>query len=214
MDLKFDIETIPAGDPEDVVVKVPANYKKQETIDKYILEHRDEEFRKGALHGISGQIISIAWQVDSESIECLTRTDVMSVTGEADMLQDFFNQLCGGRSLKDTARIKWIGHNSIDFDLRYLKQRCWVQDVMPPVIIPADAKHGHWAFDVMKEWAGWKGYVKQDELYKALGGQPYADDDIDGSMVYDLWLAGEYDKIRDYNIRDVEKLSYNYERLK
>jgi hypothetical protein len=207
MDLKFDIETIPDGNPEDVIVKVPGNYKKQESIDAYIEANRDEEFRKGALHGISGQIVSIAWQVDENEIDSITRTPIYS---EATLLQTFFNDLTLGSA---HPRYKWIGHNCLDFDLRFLKQRCWINNVKPALMIPADAKHGDWAFDVMKEWAGWKGYVSQDALYKALGGQPYEDDDIDGSMVYDLWLAGEYDKIRDYNIRDVEKLSYNYRRL-
>lgn len=207
MNLKIDIETIPSGDPDDIEVKAPTNYKKPEAIQKYVDEHRDEEYRKGALKGISGEICSIAWQLQSDPIKAVTRDSTLS---EADLLQRFFDSITKDQ---EYPRLKWIGHNLLDFDLRFLKQRCWVNRVSPPVMIPADAKHGDWAFDTMKEWAGWKGYVSQDALYKALGGQPYEDDDIDGSMVYDLWLAGEYDKIRAYNIMDVQKLSFNYDRL-
>ena len=210
MDLKIDIETIPAGDPDDIEVKAPANYKKPEAIEKYIEEHRDEEYRKGALKGISGEIVSIAWQRQSDPIKCLTRN---ANQAESWLLEYFFDSITDGGKLQ-YPRFKWIGHNLLDFDLRFLKQRCWVNNVNPPVQIPADAKHGEWAFDTMKQWGGWRGYVSQDALYRALGGQPWEDDSFDGSQVYDAWLAGEYDKIRDYNIRDVEKLAFNYERLR
>ena len=207
MDLKFDIETIPGGSPEDVTVKVPANYKKQESIDKYIEENRDAEFRKRALNGLTGEIVSIAWQRQSDPIQAITRHSDMS---ERDLLKGFFESITADL---EYPRFRWIGHNSIEFDLRFLKQRRWVNSVKPPILIPADAKHGDWAFDVMKQWAGWRGYVSQDDLYKALGGQPF-DLDIDGSDVYDLWLAEDYDTIREYNIIDVKKLSFNYEALR
>jgi hypothetical protein len=209
VDLKFDIETIPGGNPDEIEVKVPANYKNPDVIEKYIAENRDTEFRKRALNGLTGEIISIAWQRQSDPIQSITRNTEWT---ERWLLEEFFGAITNFGDLK-YPRLKWIGHNSLEFDLRYLKQRCWVNRVNPGVMIPADAKHGDWAFDVMKEWAGWKGYVSQDALYRALGGQPYEDDSVDGSMVYDLWLAGEYDKIRDYNIRDVKKLAFNYERL-
>ena len=215
MDLKLDIETIPTGNPEDIVVKPPANYRKPDAIDKYIAEHRDEQFRKGALSGLTGQIISIAWQVDDEPIDAITGNPGIH---EKLLLESFFAMVReaakdeDGQRLIRHAGIRWITHHA-EFDLRFLKQRCWVNDVQPGVVIPADIKHGEWQFDVMKEWAGWKGTVSQDNLYKVLGGEPLENDDVDGSMVYDLWLAGEYHKIRAYNRRDVEKLSYNYARL-
>ena len=52
-------------------------------------------------------------------------------------------------------------------------------------------------------------YISQDEVCKFLGveGKP---DDIDGSMIYDLWQQKEFDKIADYNIDDVEKVRKLY----
>jgi len=209
MDLKIDLETAPYGNIEDVEVKVPGNYSKPETIAKYIEENRESEYRKGALHGISGQIVSIAWQRQAKPIRAITRDHSLS---ETELLEQFFAEITDYGKIQ-YPRFKWIGHNLLNFDLRFLKQRCWITGVRPPVHIPADARHGEWAFDTMLEWAGFRGYVSQDALYRALGGQPYEDDGMDGSMVYDAWLAGEYDKIKAYNIRDIEKLAHNYARL-
>ena len=204
--LFLDIETIPAGNPESIEVKAPSNYKDEKKIAAYIESHRNEEFRKRALKGITGEIVSIAWAIGDGEIESVTRG--LEACSEDDLLRWFFNDL----ERQDPTHYRWIGHNSIDFDLRYLKQRCWINNIKPAVMIPADAKHGDFSFDVMREFAGWKGFVSQDALYEALGGPPI-DNDIDGSMVYDLWLAGEYEKIAEYNRVDVQKLRYNYRRL-
>ena len=205
--LFFDIETVPDGsiDDPDVVagVKAPANYKDPEKIAAYIESKREDEFRKRALNGLTGQIISIAWALDDEPIEVITQKE----GNEGQILSSFLAAVEGAR------RVRWIGHNSIEFDLRFLKQRCWINGIKPKVLIPADARHGDWSYDVMKQWGGWRGYVSQEALYKALGGPDLGDDGTDGSMVYDLHQAGEWDRIAAYNIRDVEKLRYNYSRI-
>jgi len=216
MKIAFDIETIPEGNPEDIEVRAPANYKKPEAIEKYIEEHRDEEFRKGALKGISGQIVSIAWNyLDGPGDGPLIMSEARSKgESEADLLYAFYQSIRVYKESDASSTNLWIGHNILDFDLRFLYQRSLVCGVMPTVMLPVDARHGQGVFDTMKAWGGWKGYVKQDELYKALGGPELEDDDIDGSMVYDLWLADEIDTIRDYNERDVMKVIRNYRRLK
>ncbi|KKK84115.1 hypothetical protein LCGC14_2786580, partial [marine sediment metagenome] len=109
--------------------------------------------------------------------------------------------------------LTWIGHNVIDFDLRFLYQRAAVGGIKPPFLIPTEARHGSMVYDTMKAWAGWKGYVKQDDLYAALGGEPHENDDMDGSQVWDYIKAGRYDEVLAYNKRDVEKLRFNYKRL-
>ena len=62
----------------------------------------------------------------------------------------------------------------------------------------------------MQEWAGWRGYVKQDTLSAALGGPPFENDTMDGSQVWDLWKDGKFDELSEYNKRDVEKLRFIY----
>lgn len=215
MKLFFDIETIPdqregAIDRAAALVKVPANYKKQEIIDKYRLDNAVETHAKTALKGLYGEICSIAWAIDDLRIEAITRDSEMS---EASILTHFFtaieNQAKNGEGhFQD---ITWIGHNVIDFDLRFLKQRALVNNTRSPFIIPADARHGKSVFDTMKEWAGWKGYVKLDELCEVFGFEGKGD--IDGSMVGELWATGQYDVIHDYNKHDIEMTRNVYKRM-
>ena len=37
--------------------------------------------------------------------------------------------------------------------------------------------------------------------------------DMDGSQVYDAWLAGEYDRIATYNLQDVKATAEVWHRL-
>ena len=66
-------------------------------------------------------------------------------------------------------------------------------------------------FDIMEIWSPFEfnKMIKQDNLCKFFNieGKP---DDIDGSMIYDVWHAGEYDRIMEYNADDVEKVRKLY----
>ena len=213
-----DIETVPdqsegARDRARAKVKPPANYKKQETIDNWWEKDApakiEEAYLETALDGAYGEIISIAWQVDDQDIKCLTRESHVSETA---LLADFFEDLYSQVG-KPTA--SWIAHNS-DVDLFFLQQRCWIRGIKPTINIPYDVRPGDTlAQDPMRMFRGYysRKTISQDELYRILGGEPFEDDDIDGTMVYDLWKAEKYEIIRDYNIRDVMKLVYNYRRL-
>ncbi len=214
-----DIETIPEqreGALQEYIdnVTAPARYKKQESIDKWIKDEGPaaavDAWKKTALEGISGQIVSIAWAFDD-----------FPVTGSIDLnekvvLQTFFD------AVYDRARsgegkfqnITWIGHNIIDFDLRFLFQRSAILGIKPSFPLPTDARHGSQSvYDTMKAWAGFRGYVKQDVLYAALGGEPFENDDMDGSQVWDYVQAGRYEEVLEYNKRDVTKVRHIYERL-
>ena len=220
MNLYLDIETIPdqrEGAFESILenIKPPGQYKKEESIQKWKdtqgKEVAEEEYHKTGLKGISGEICSIAWAVDNGEIIASCRNQH---TSEAWLIRDFF--ACIAQENKNGEglwpMITWIGHNVIDFDLRFIKQRAIINKVRPNFVIPADAKHGgQFVFDTMKEWAGWKGFVSQDALAKALGLEGKGD--IDGSMVWDLYQAGEYEKIQEYNKNDVETVRKIYKRL-
>ena len=70
----------------------------------------------------------------------------------------------------------------------------------------------------MKQWTGWRGYVKQSELVEAFGIEPpewMEDDirDIDGSHVWDLYRHREYGIIREYNRLDVHYVRELYRRM-
>jgi len=227
----FDMETIPdqrEGAFERYLdqVKPPANYKKQETIDKWMLENAEAEaekdYLKTGLTGLHGEICSVSWALDDGEVKSLTR-GLDGCHSEARLLDWFWDDLTAdvrkltkAREQSDWAKLEWIGHNVIDFDLRFLKQRSIVNGIKPPFLVPADARHGgDWVFDTMKEWAGWRGYVKQDELVEALGIEvpDTIAQDIDGSMVWDLFKAGEFETIAEYNRLDVWKVRELHKRM-
>ena len=221
MNLYFDIETIPdqrEGALQECIANVaaPARYKKPESIAKWIEEQGPvaaaEEWKKSALHGIAGEIVSIAWAFDNFPVQGVIQH---SLGNEAGVLQAYFDAVYDKCRIGegDNQRLTWIGHNIIDFDIRFLYQRAVILGIAPPFPIPIDARHGSFIYDTMKAWEGWKGYVKQDALYEALGGEPYENDDMDGSQVWDYIQAGRFDEVLEYNKRDVEKVRHNYKRM-
>ncbi len=218
--LYIDLETIPDQAPGAFdriydAIKPPGNIKKPESIEKWMVENGSaaaaEAHQKTSFNGLYGEICSIAWAIDDgEIIGNCRRPD----TTEAWLLQHFFD--CIAQETKsgegEHPRLTWIGHNVIDFDLRFLKQRAIVNDVRPPFIIPADARHGsNDVFDTMKAWAGWKGYVSQDALCDALGIDGKGD--MDGSEVWPAYQRQEYDTIQEYNINDVRIVRELYQRM-
>ena len=114
--LTVDIETLPdqsegALESAAELVKVPANYKKEEVIEKYRQEHAEEEFLKTGLHGISGEICSIAWAIDDKEVDALTVN--LNVENEEELLIEFFHMVdeqCNSGEGK-FPNITWIGHN-------------------------------------------------------------------------------------------------------
>lgn len=225
--LYIDIETLPdqrpgAFDKYVQAVQPPGNYKKQESIDAWLAENAErvalEDYRKTALSGLRGEICSIAWALDNGEIQSLTRAD----EDEAWLIRKFWVALYAQASeLSLSLRLEWVGHNVIGFDLRYLKQRSIINNVQPVFHIPAESRHGNGqVFDTMVEWCGQYSsnrYVKQDELCEVMGIEPpaWAKDvvDVDGSGVFDMWTAREYDKIGVYNKLDVYKVREIHKRM-
>jgi len=229
--LYYDSETLPEQTPNAFEkyldqVTPPGNYKKQETIDAWMLENAEaialQDYQKTGLNGLHGEICSVAFALDDGEIQSLTRTHE---NDEAWLLNKFWTALKvqtetltpGGHM----SRLEWIGHNIIDFDLRFLKQRSIVNGIKPPYMVPADARHGSdWVFDTMKEWCGTYGsnrYVKQDELVEVLGIEPpiwsVGAMTVDGSQVWDLFKAGKFDVISTYNRLDVYKVREIHKRM-
>ena len=223
INVPIDIETIPDQRPdalERIDVQPPGNYKKPESIDKWMAENAKsvatEKWHKTALSGLHGEICSISYAVEDREIQTLTR-GYNENDDEATLLSMFWFSL-NGELYKYLERepsrdsVRWVGHNVIDFDLRFIKQRSFVTGVRP--WFDLNEKE---AFDTMREWAGWRNTVSLDNLCEALGIVPpeeYADIDIDGSQVCTLFQNKEYETIARYNALDVWKVREIYYRMK
>ena len=219
--LHFDIETIPSQKPGMLeairkTIKHPGNISKKETIDKWYAENADsaamEQYRKQSFDGLYGEIISIAWAINDGPVQVAFNKSPEG--SEISILEAFFDEISnitdayGNRG----AITKWSGHYITGFDLRFIWQRCVVNRFRPPISIPYDAKP--WdakVFDTKIAWTGlsqYSGAGSLDALSKAFGMEGKGD--IDGSKVYDYWLAGKIEEIAEYNKQDVEKCRAMY----
>ena len=230
MNIYFDIETIPAQDPvaielikadiekQKLSVKAPSNYKDQEKIDAYIkaeIEKLDAEFdatyRKTSFDGGLGEICCIGYAIDDRP--------PVSIYGvsEAFILNKFYQALMDEYNPSSQQRPKFIGHNIVSFDLRFLFQRSVMNNVKPPMMIPFSAKPWDESiFDTMTAWAGHGNRVSLDKLCKIfnipLKGSEIGEE-IDGSKVWDFYQAGRIEDIARYCEGDVERTRQAYKRM-
>ena len=222
----LDIETIPCQTPgyfEKCLasIKAPGNYSKPDTINKWMEENKfieaDKLHRKTSFDGALGEIISIAWAIDDNPVDVIYRDNLL-IDDEKKLLVDFFDEISkltddhGQRTTIST----WIGHYLTGFDLRFLWQRCVINGIKPSVIIPYDAKP--WdprVFDTKLEWTGasssYSGIGKLGDMSQAFGFKGKGD--LDGSKVYDYWIAGCIEEIAEYNKEDVEMCRRLYKKM-
>lgn len=221
MNLYLDIETIPdqsQGALETYLegIAPPGNYKKQESIDKWMAENAvneaEKEWRKTSLNGTKGEIISIGLAIDNDEPIIISRT---LNEGEDEMLKALMNFLEHTFMKKGAFRKPvWVGHYITGFDLRFIWQRCVVNNVRPVISIPFEAKPwGDEVYDTCLKWTGLKGNSSGslDDMSKAFGLQ--GKDGMDGSKVWDAIKAGEYEKVFDYCKQDVELTRSIYKRM-
>lgn len=226
MNVYIDIETIPQQ-PEAKAkaaiaesIQAPAAMKAEATINdwhngvgKYAGAKEaliEETYRKTSFDGSKGEIISIAYAVEDQPVATVSRADVDT---EWALLVLVFDKISAAMSAHGQLRLPYfIGHNVGAFDLKFLYQRCVINEVNPGVELMQWGRHGSHFFDTMQAWAGWGNRISQDNLCKALGikGKP---SDIDGSKVWDFYKAGQIERIAEYNADDVEKVRQIHQRL-
>jgi len=210
--LTIDIETIPADDPELIAeiaagITHPANMSKAETIEKWKAEKKPELVKeavhKTGLKSDQGSIFCIGFKFADEPAQVHYMD---GLTTEAEVIEAFF------ASIKDYAdingihwqRIKLCGHNINSFDIRFIVHRAWINEVHVPSWFPYnEAPYTTKVFDTMYQWCGLRDMISLDRICKAFGIE--GKNGFDGSMVADAYAAGEYKKIANYCIDDVEK---------
>lgn len=218
----IDIETIPTNDPVIIdqireSIAPPGNITKDESRLKWLEENLESELekavRKTALDGLYGEILSIAWSIDNKDINVLYRKSYND--SEKELLTTFFEKINAeqyDRFENYFPITRWIGHFISGFDLRFIWQRCVINQVTPNVSIPYRAKPWEGiVFDTKIEWSGSSQYSGASSLsklsYVMLG---EGKGDIDGSNVYDYFMKGEIEKIAEYNKTDVEMVRNLY----
>jgi len=211
--LFLDIETIPGQAPwirewAKSKVKAPGNYKKPESIEKWMKENgpaaTEEKMHSCGLAAETGEIVCIGFAVNDEPVKVLSGN-------ETEILEDFMGVIS---ELHERSFPHLVGHNAIGFDLPYIYRRCIINGVAIPPRYPKPIELKAWSdaiTDTMLEWAGVRGKISMDRLAKALGLEGKSE--IDGSMVWDMWKQGQIKEICDYCKDDVELVRNIYYRL-
>lgn len=166
----------------------------------------DAAWRKTSFDGSKGSILMIGMAVDDEP------PVVFCEGSEAATLRMFYERVAKAYDPTRDQRPVFVGHNILGFDLRFILHRSIILGVQPPAIVPFDAKPwDHSVYDTMTRWAGAGNRIKLDALATALGIQGKGD--IDGSMVYDLYAAGEIVTLLRYCVDDVRMTREVYRRM-
>jgi 3'-5' exonuclease len=212
--IALDIETIPSQEPwvKEHVTKelsAPANYKDADKIAAYIAEKQDEAYRKTSFDGAYNHIICISASIESGEPATFYAE---KVDQEATVIQSFYDWLNDQELFWNSGKQQavgscFVGHNVIGFDLKILKQRSVILGIKPPSFIPFNTKpwETNLVFDTMTQWdSDRQKSIGLDKLCKAMNIP--GKDGMDGSMVYDAWLNGEHDKIKEYCADDVRRV--------
>lgn len=104
----------------------------------------------------------------------------------------------------------FVGHNILDFDLRFIYQRSVIHQIKPSREIPFGRFRNAPIYDTMQEWSKWgREHASLDALSKALG-VPSPKESLDGSKVYPCYRAGKLTEICEYCKRDVNSVRQVY----
>jgi len=192
--LFLDIETIPAPD------KYREYFK--EKYDKQFVQKEDFEtfFRRSAIDGNFGRILCIGYAKDNE------RIDIIYSKREKEILEKFWD-IAKNVDL-------FIGHNVMDFDLRYIYKRSIINAVRPSQILSFARYRSSPIYDTMREWEYWaNSSISLDTLSKILNLKT-SKLGLSGDKVYDTFKAGKIKKILEYCKQDVRLTREIYNRMK
>ena len=187
----FDIETVPTDQA----------LKENGLLDAQIKLDEPELIKKLSLSAATATIICLCYAFEptlTNSIEVLQGE-------ETEIIKNFW-KLAVDCNL-------FVGHNILDFDLRFIYQRSVIHQIKPSRDIPFTRFRNAPIYDTMQEWSKWgREHVSLDSLTKALG-IPSPKENLDGSKVYPYYRAGKLPEIIEYCKRDVESVRAVYKRL-
>lgn len=205
----LDIETVPAGEEQLPTLKKlfeKSEAKRRERAERSgpgragrYREMTFEDFHAGTtFSGAFGRTVCLAYAIDNGPIECLK--------GEEKEILEKFWELAKDVDL-------FVGHNILEFDLRFIFQRSVVLKIKPSKDISFAKYRNFPIFDTHQEWTKWgRNGESLDALAHAFG-LPSPKEELDGSKVWEYFKAGKIDEICDYCKRDVEVNREVYKRM-
>lgn len=208
----IDVETIPWQVPDAIerckpLVKVPANYSKADTIERYVNDNAEGMWLKTSLDGTYGEIICATFAFEDGEAVTLRR----NLEGDEGK---FLARLWDELGQLQVVNPVWVGHRVGDFDLKFLYHRSVIRGVQPSYRIGPDNKP--WAPHIRDTSYMWTGTpsmgISLDKLATALG-LASPKELADGSEVWEMVKAGDYDSLVEYNRGDTLTTREVYKRL-
>ena len=189
--LFLDIETVPTEE----------SLRNSGLLEAQILLNEAEILKKLSLSAVTARILCLAYAVEPPP-----DSPVEVIHGsEREIIQEFW-RLAGDMDL-------FVGHNLLDFDLRFIFQRSVIHQIRPSRDISFARYRSAPVFDTMHEWTKWgRPPISLDLLSRALG-IPSPKECLDGSKVYPYYRDGRLPEICDYCKCDVETVRQVYRRL-
>jgi len=214
--LFLDIETVPAYPSYKAMPKEWKNLwdRKSKSLVKENITPSDM-YDRSAIYAEFGKIVCICVGIITGFPES-PKLRLKAFTGddEKKLLQDFAQLL---KVYFSTDRSRLCAHNGKEFDFPYLSRRMLVHGIELPLLLDNAGKKpweiGH--LDTMELWkfGDYKSYTSLD-LLANLFGIPTPKDDIDGSMVADVYYNDkDLQRIEKYCLKDVVTLCQLFLRL-
>lgn len=202
----IDIETLPPAENEhDYYYAKYEQYTEKQVMKTNPISF-DQYFRNLALEAATGRVLTIGiiFEKDGEIVHRgnlgRERETGKFHLDEARTLKSFWNLLRGFNTKTDLI----IGHNVIEFDLLFLYRRSAIKGVLPSVDLPLKRFYAAPVYDTMWEWTRWQRKISLSILADAMNISNPKNGDIDGSRVYDAFLAGRDPEIAEYCLNDVD----------
>ena len=187
----LDIETVPT-DP---------SLQENGLLEAQIQLNEAELLKKLSLSAVTAKIICICYAIEPP-VGC----EVQALQGEETEIINAFWKLAADCNL-------FVGHNILDFDLRFIYQRSIIHQIKPSRDLPFARFRNAPIYDTMQEWSKWgREHASLDTLSKALS-IPSPKESLDGSKVYPYYRAGKLAEIVEYCKRDVDSTRQVYRRL-
>ncbi|KKQ51760.1 MAG: hypothetical protein US70_C0013G0011 [Parcubacteria group bacterium GW2011_GWD2_38_11] len=207
--LFLDIETLPAEESKTETLRLLFD-KKNPQFDQ---EKFDEFVAKTNFDGAFGRILCIGYAVDDDAPQ-----NFYNENNEKETLQQFWHLV---DALSSTPRnmqypdydLQFIGHNVMDFDLRFIYQRSIVLGVKPAYELNFARYRGYPIYDTMKEWVKWSNSSIGLEYLALALDIPSPKDGIDGSQVAQFFADGRVSDILEYCKRDVQTTRDVYRKM-
>src|SRR5262245_37729379 len=189
--LFFDIETVPTEQ----------SLQDNGLLESQIRLHAAEIIKKLRLAATTSRILCLAYALEPP----LDSPVEVTYGNETEILQSFWKLA--------TETHLFVGHNILDFDLRFIYQRSIINQIKPSREIPFARYRNAPVFDTMHEWGRWgREHVGLDPLAKALQ-LPSPKAGMDGSKVFEYFRSGRQAEIYQYCKGDVETVRQVYRRL-